>query len=160
MFEKLPTKILKKITSYFQTEKTFNNECNEYELQERIKILKKHIEIKTDINTLSNLSMVSKTFKCILKDPKNITWTIYYNSLFPINEQDTYIHTSLCEEQNCNKITHYLKKDSKYSNIHKKIAFHHFNDLKNKPHLKDLSEIFGYHLTEKQIESYRKLKKI
>jgi len=153
-FEKLSDHLKIRILKFFQT-----NKLGEYE---NISTRKKTLVVKTDIQTLINLSETSKTFEYLIKksDHGLLMWNIYYDSL-KTNPNDKWFHSRYCHETNCTNICHYLSNTTKYTDIFKKIAIHHFSNRLKKG-VPNLDAIFGTYLNDKQIKAARKvqLKKI
>ncbi len=159
----LPEFLLGHILSFLQTEKLIKNtkSISQHKLNQLILHAKKHINVDTDFTSLVNLSATCTFFKYFIRESYTgkLILNAYFDSLKgPISEM-ILEHSSLCTNEKCNNVCHYVKKDIKYTNVFKKIAKYTFNEKKNKCHKIDLVTIFGCYLTKKEIESYYKDKK-
>jgi hypothetical protein len=165
-FETLPENLIQRILEFFQTKRIIkiNEILSEYDLNliinKRRKNLINGIGIKTDLNTIINFSMVCKRFNDVIRrsDVGNLILSVYYYSN-QIDLEDKLEHISYCSNNDCRNICHYVNKDIKHSNILKKIMINEFNYRKKTDHIEDLAKIFKIYLTNKQIESYYKIKK-
>jgi hypothetical protein len=162
--EQLPIDIIQKILKFFQTKKEIKNQKEKFtdcEFNQLITRRRKLITISTDILSILNLSITSKYFNQIIKGPTGkLLLTVYSHSKEIIGDRPLH-HISWCSEIDCKNICHYVNKDIRYKNIIKKIALDRFNVLKNDGQFKeDIIPKFRIYLTDKQIESYYKIKKM
>lgn len=154
---------MQKILEFFQTKKTVKIDgLTDYELQQVIMKRRKLIGIKTDLNSIINLSMTNRYFNDLIKrsDIGKLILTIYYNAEIT-DFSSVPQHIAYCPEPDCKNVCHYVNKDIKHNNLIKKIAISKFEQLKkNKNFKKDIIPFFETHLNSKQIVSYYKIKKM
>jgi len=115
--EKLPEELIVHILGYFQSEKILpKDNQTHWETLQKIYHMRKYISIKTDIQSLSNLSMVSVYFNNLLtrENIGNLLWTVHHISN-KIITRDRLNHIEYCRVLNCRNICHYGQLSRNYS---------------------------------------------
>lgn len=158
-FETLPEHLIQRILECFQTKKLITiNDVTDYEKQQLITKRRRNLingkGIKTDLKSILTFSMTCKKFNYIVRrsDIGKLLLTVHYNSK-ELDIANKLEHISYCHDENCRNVCHYVNKDTKHSNIIKKVALQQFNEQKKNKLIdkEQLVEKFRPFLTDKQI---------